>query len=151
MKVRRQPLQPLPKSRTWPSTLAVLGAAGLAFSAAAVSGCTSSAGSSSVAAAPEWADAVRNGALLIDVRSQGEWDQGHVDGARLLPVDQLDARIAEVEQWAGGDKSKPVVVYCRSGARAARARTMLQKAGFTRVETAGGYDTVRAALASPAK
>lgn len=130
------------------AALVLLALAGAAPSCTSSSS-TSSSSASTPAAAPAWADAVRSGALLIDVRSQGEWDQGHVDGARLLPVDQLEGRLAEVEQWAGGDKSKPVVLYCRSGGRAGRAQDILTQAGFTRVENAGGYEAVRFALTTP--
>jgi phage shock protein E len=86
---------------------------------------------------------IENGALVIDVRTQSEWDAGHLPTARLLPVDQLPARMAEVEQWAGGDKSRPLVVYCRSGHRSGVARDLLRAAGFTRVENGGGYEQLR--------
>jgi rhodanese-related sulfurtransferase len=61
----------------------------------------------------------------------------------LLPVDQLPARLADVEAWTGGDKQKPIVVHCRSGARSGRAQTILQKAGYTQVVNGGGYTSLR--------
>lgn len=93
-----------------------------------------------------WVDAARAGALVIDVRSQGEWDAGHVDGARHVPLDVVAARTDEIAAWLGGDKSKPVVLYCASGRRAGIARESLLAAGFTNVHNAGGLDDVRAAL-----
>ena len=86
---------------------------------------------------------IANGALVIDVRSQSEWDQGHLPMARLLPVDELPGRLMDVEQWAGGDKAQAIVVYCRSGRRSGRAREILQAAGFGDVTNGGGYDDVR--------
>ena len=68
---------------------------------------------------------VKNGARLVDVRTQGEFSQGHLDGAVNIPVQELRSRLAEV-----GPKDVPVVVYCASGARSASARSILQKAGF---------------------
>ena len=75
---------------------------------------------------------VANGATLLDVRSAAEFGSGHLDGARNIPVDDLPSRMAEV-----GPKDTPVVVYCRSGARSARAKSVLVAAGYTKVEDLG--------------
>lgn len=68
---------------------------------------------------------VKNGATLLDVRSQGEFSGGHIEGAKLIPVQELGGRLEEV-----GPKDKPVVVYCASGGRSAAAASMLAKAGY---------------------
>jgi phage shock protein E len=86
---------------------------------------------------------ISSGALVIDVRTKGEWDQGHLPTAKLLPIDEFEARVGEVVEWAGGDKKKPVVVYCRSGARSGRAKEILAKHGFTQVENGGGYQELK--------
>ena len=86
------------------------------------------------ALAPAWR-AVKDGALLVDVRSQGEWDDGHLEGAVLIPHDQVKSRIAEF----GEDKARPIVVYCKVGGRAGMAESALKKAGFTSVINGGGY------------
>lgn len=83
---------------------------------------------------------VGEGALLLDVRTQQEWDKRHLDGANLIPVDDVEARMAEVEKLTGGDKDKPIVVYCGSGNRAGRAKKMLLDAGYTQVTNLGGID-----------
>jgi len=67
---------------------------------------------------------VASGATLLDVRSQEEFDARHLDGATLIPVDQLDGRIAEVP------RDHPVVVYCQSGGRSSSAARMLAAAGY---------------------
>jgi rhodanese-related sulfurtransferase len=67
---------------------------------------------------------VAAGATLLDVRSPGEFASGHIDGALLVPVDELDARLSEVPQ------DRPVVVYCRSGSRSAHAASILGAAGY---------------------
>lgn len=75
---------------------------------------------------------VESGARLVDVRSPGEYASGHLPGALNLPVDQLSSRLGELE-----DKSKPVVLYCRSGARSARAAEVLKGAGYKTVHNLG--------------
>jgi len=66
--------------------------------------------------------------LLLDVRSQEEFAEGHVQGAVNIPVQDLPRRLSEV-----GSKDRPVVVYCAAGPRASRATRLLTDAGFTRV------------------
>jgi rhodanese-related sulfurtransferase len=75
---------------------------------------------------------VADGARLLDVRTPGEFASGHLDGALNIPVDQLSARLAEV-----GPAERAVVVYCRSGARSARAAGILKAAGYARVADLG--------------
>ncbi len=84
---------------------------------------------------------IRNGALLVDVRSQEEYDAGHLEGALLIPYDQIPERLAEF----GEDKNHSIVVYCRSGKRAGVAEKTLREAGFTNVLNAGGYEAMKAA------
>lgn len=85
------------------------------------------------------------GAYILDVRTQEEWDAGHIPNATLIPLDQLQARVNEVPQ------DKRVVVVCRSGNRSAQGRDILKQAGWTLVTsmaggmnqwTAAGYDVV---------
>ncbi len=61
---------------------------------------------------------------LVDVRTQKEWDEGHLDGAIFIPVADLASRLAEL------DSSKPVVTYCAAGGRSAKAMKILDKNGF---------------------
>jgi len=75
---------------------------------------------------------VERGALLLDVRTPEEFAQGHLPGARNVPVQVLESRLAEV-----GDAASPVVVYCRSGARSARAKSILVRHGFVDVSDLG--------------
>jgi rhodanese-related sulfurtransferase len=76
-------------------------------------------------------------ALLLDVRSQAEWDEGHLEGAVLLPQDELEARFAQIEAATANDPDRPIVVYCRSGRRSALAKTALVAHGYTRVTDLG--------------
>lgn len=79
------------------------------------------------------------GALLLDVRTPQEFAEGHVDGAQLIPVQELARRLGEVAALQGGARDKPIVVMCRSGARATRAKALLEEAGYTRVTNVGAW------------
>ncbi len=73
--------------------------------------------------------------LLLDVREPFEWEICHLPGARLIPIGQLPARLADVN---GRDH---VVVYCHTGARSRRAMELLRAAGFPHVRNLrGGID-----------
>lgn len=70
------------------------------------------------------AELVDGGARLVDVRSQGEYDAGHIEGAELVPVETV-ASVAD-----GWDREQPVVLYCATGARSADAAKVLAGMGF---------------------
>lgn len=76
---------------------------------------------------------VKEGALLVDVRTPQEYSHGHIEGAINIPVSEVSQRLKEF-----GDPQKTIVVYCRSGARSARAKAMLNKNGFKAVHNLGG-------------
>lgn len=78
--------------------------------------------------AKQW---VAEGAHLVDVRSKGEFEGGHLEGAKNIPLSELTARLREL------DKRKKVVVYCLSGARSAQAATVLKANGFEAVLNLG--------------
>jgi len=77
-------------------------------------------------------------ATVLDVRTADEFADGHLPSARNVPLDEIGMRLAEIEQSAGA-KDRPVVVYCGSGARSAKAKAELEVAGFTHVVNGGGY------------
>lgn len=77
--------------------------------------------------------------FVIDVRSQSEWDSGHVASAVHIPHTEIAQRISEVTD----DKNAKIVVYCRAGGRAGTAKEALENLGFSNVENAGGYEDVK--------
>ncbi|WP_300177119.1 rhodanese-like domain-containing protein [uncultured Aliivibrio sp.] len=79
-------------------------------------------------------DLIEQGALLIDVRTPGEFNQGHLKDAANLPLNTVDTAFANI------DKDTPIVVYCRSGNRSGKAMSYLQQEGFTQVHNGGGLD-----------
>lgn len=72
--------------------------------------------------------------LILDVRTQAEYDEGHIPGAVLIPNTEIEAR-AEAEL---PDKDQMLLVYCRSGNRSKKAVDILVKLGYTNIREFGG-------------
>jgi glyoxylase-like metal-dependent hydrolase (beta-lactamase superfamily II)/rhodanese-related sulfurtransferase len=83
---------------------------------------------------PRWVSENRDAVHVLDVRVANEFDGelGHIEGAQMIPLGELAARVAEVPA------DKPVVTVCRSGARSGQATVMLRKAGRTDVANVAG-------------
>lgn len=80
------------------------------------------------------------GAFVLDVRQPEEWLDHHIPGSTLIPLGELQARLAEVPQ------DQEILVVCRSGNRSAEGRDILLKAGFEQVTSmAGGLTQWKAA------
>jgi rhodanese-related sulfurtransferase len=69
----------------------------------------------------------QQGAFFLDVRTQEEWDQGHIAKSTLIPLDSLQARLNELP------RDQDIVVVCRSGVRSKEGTAILRQAGFTHV------------------
>ena len=72
--------------------------------------------------------------VLVDVRTKAEYDEGHIEGALLLPLDQLET-LAESQLK---DKDATLLIYCRSGNRSAQASALLLELGYTQIFDFGG-------------
>lgn len=75
---------------------------------------------------------VAAGALLVDVRSPGEFSSGHIDGAKNIPHTAVQGRLAEFEP-----KEQEIVLYCASGMRSSTAARVLRSNGFENVHNLG--------------
>jgi rhodanese-related sulfurtransferase len=73
-------------------------------------------------------------AVIVDVREDDEWNEGHIAGAIHIPLKQLEARSSELQQY----KDKTIITQCRGGKRSADALEMLKSAGFTNVYSMDG-------------
>ena len=81
--------------------------------------------------------------IALDVREPGEFDAGHIDDAVHIPRGMLEFSIASHPDFQ--DKTRSIVVYCKSGGRAALATSTLQQLGYTNaVSIIGGYDAWQA-------
>ena len=72
-------------------------------------------------------------AVLIDVRTKEEYDQGHIPNSINLPLSELDQILNALSQ-----SNTPLFVYCQSGSRSARAAKSMKKAGYSDVTNIGG-------------
>ena len=75
---------------------------------------------------------IEDGAQLVDVRVDHEWEVGHIAGATHLPLAELAERAGEI------DKERPVVVYCRGGNRSSMAAAALADAGYDAAKLSEG-------------
>lgn len=75
---------------------------------------------------------IAEGAMIVDVRTPGEFSAGSYPKAKNIPLDALGERIGSLP------RDKPIVLFCASGARSGEALRMLKQAGFTDVVSAGG-------------
>lgn len=81
------------------------------------------------------ADASREKPQLLDVREQWEWDTARIDGATLIPMREVPARVAEL------DPGRDVVAICHHGGRSQQVAMFLEKNGFAKVHNLqGGVD-----------
>ena len=77
---------------------------------------------------------INDGAILLDVRTKDEYNEKHIDGASLLPLDKID--IDSISQIVS-EKDTPIIVYCRSGNRSKQAREKLIALGYSKVYDLG--------------
>jgi phage shock protein E len=68
---------------------------------------------------------VSQGALLVDVRTAEEYASGHIEGAVNVPLVEIEKHSEKIE-----DKTRPVVVYCTSGARSSKVTRILRELGY---------------------
>ena len=74
----------------------------------------------------------QQGAFFVDVRTQEEWDQGHIARSTLIPLNDLQSRLGELP------RDRDIVVVCRSGVRSKEGMTILRQSGFTRATCMSG-------------
>lgn len=77
-------------------------------------------------------------ATIVDVRTVGEFQSGHLNGSINIPLDEVEARIEELKAM-----SRPLILCCRSGARSGNATAFLSAQGFEEVYNGGGWTDVR--------
>ncbi len=80
-------------------------------------------------------DALRNGAVIIDVRSAQEFDRGRVPGAINIPVDRVASNADRIKHM-----NKPIIFCCSSGHRSRQAANTLKAKGMKNVYSAGNWE-----------
>ena len=86
----------------------------------------------------DYSQLIEQGAVIVDVRSKGEYNGGHIKGSKNIPLNSIGQNLKKV-----GDKNKPVITCCASGMRSASAKNILEAAGFTQVHNGGGWRTLQ--------
>ena len=97
------------------------------------------AGGDHAAAEKAW-PMIDDGVLLIDVRSEEQFSDDHIEGAINIDWDDVDGLIKAI----GDDKNRPVVLYCRSGNRSGKAIVQLELLGYTHLYNATGLEALKA-------
>lgn len=85
-----------------------------------------------------YAELVKNGATILDVRSKGEFAGGHIKGSVNISVDILRNNLSKLK-----DKNKPIITCCASGMRSASAKSILLSNGYTQVYNGGGWNSLQ--------
>jgi phage shock protein E len=81
---------------------------------------------------------VKNGAIILDVRSNGEYASGHISGSINISVNQLEHNLQRFK-----DKDKPIITCCASGMRSATAKSILKSNGYTQVFNGGVWHSLQ--------
>lgn len=84
--------------------------------------------------AADYATLVKEGAVIIDVRSPGEYRGGHISGSKNIPLDSLKNKLSSFK-----DKNQVIITCCASGMRSASAKSILKSNGFEQVHNGGGW------------
>lgn len=87
---------------------------------------------------PKDGAAYPDGARLIDVRTHSEYISGHIEGALNIPLDRFNHEIQRVVS----DKTTPVILYCRSGARSGHALAVMRQLGYDQVFNGGSVGSL---------
>jgi phage shock protein E len=82
----------------------------------------------------DYTQLIKQGAIVLDVRTKGEYSGGNIKGSLNIPLDVLGSQLSKLK-----DKNKPVITCCASGMRSASAKRILQSNGFTQVYNGGGW------------
>lgn len=85
-----------------------------------------------------YAELVKNGAVILDVRSKAEFAGGHIKGSVNISVDVLRNNLSKLK-----DKNKPIITCCASGMRSASAKSILQSNGYINVHNGGGWNSLQ--------
>ncbi|MEI6122577.1 MAG: rhodanese-like domain-containing protein [Bacteroidota bacterium] len=80
---------------------------------------------------------ILSGATIIDVRSKGEFQQGHLKGSINIPLKNVQEHLPKLK------KNKPIIVCCASGARSGAARGIMRSNGFQDVHNGGAWTSLR--------
>jgi len=82
-------------------------------------------------------EAIKKGAVIIDVRTPHEFDNGRIPGSINIPVDRISVSVERIRSM-----KKPVIVCCNSGIRSGQAKEILKTGGIQEVYNGGSWESV---------
>src|ERR1035437_4172999 len=85
-----------------------------------------------------YAELVKQGAIILDVRSKEEYSGGHIKGSINISLDQLSNNLSKLK-----DKNKPIITCCASGMRSAAAKSVLKSNGYVQVHNGGSWSSLQ--------
>ena len=88
----------------------------------------------------DYKELVKNGAVILDVRTPGEFQDGHIKGALNVPLQNLQQSLNKIP------KNKTIITCCASGMRSANAKSILKSAGYSEVHNGGGWMSLKGKL-----
>jgi phage shock protein E len=80
-----------------------------------------------------FSELIKNGAIIIDVRTKGEYRGGHIKNSINIPLNELASQLSKIK------KDKPVITCCASGMRSASAKSILLSKGYSQVYNGGSW------------
>jgi len=89
----------------------------------------------------DYAKLIKEGAVILDVRSKNEYSAGHIKGSINIPVEILRDNLSRLN-----DKNKTVITCCASGIRSASAKSILRSNGYSNVHNGGGWHSLNSKL-----
>lgn len=85
----------------------------------------------------DYKELVKNGAVIIDVRSPNEFQFGHIKNSINIPLQSIGSQLSKI------DKNKVVITCCASGMRSASAKSILKAKGYSVVHNGGGWNSLK--------
>ena len=85
----------------------------------------------------DYAQLVKEGAVILDVRSKSEYSGGHIKGSVNITLDSLQNNLNKLR-----DKDKTIITCCASGMRSASAKSILRANGYSNVHNGGGWQSL---------
>ena len=89
----------------------------------------------------DFAQLVKSGAIILDVRTANEYKMGHIIGSVNIPLNSLEGHVRKLKE-----KGKPIITCCASGMRSASAKSLLVSGGITDVYNGGGWQSLRSRI-----
>ena len=86
----------------------------------------------------DYANLIKQGAIVLDVRTKKEYESGHINGSINIAVNLLTNHLSKLK-----DKNKPIITCCASGMRSGSAKQFLQSNGYTQVYNGGSWTSLQ--------